>query len=255
MRRLPGTILAAACALLQGCGSGGGTPAPPPAGYAGEFNLQRYVNTIAGAGTETFLYADVRFTAPDNTLLDAGRRVILTGPGGAIELQRVEVLGRVFYQKDPDGPDIDPGLFVPGASYSMEVAGSRVDGGVRGFVLDPVLTLPEGTLAVQTPDFSSGEVVVDGTADLPITWTAGNGEYLDILLSIVPDAGGNVAVRTFRVADDGGFDVTASELANLPVGSGTLTLVRTISTNHLLPDDGAGLGIGADAVATRLVRQ
>lgn len=254
MRRFLGTIVTAS-ALAQGCGSGGGTPEPPPAGYAGEFNLHRYVNTIAGAGTETFLYADVRFTAPDNTLLDAGRRVVLTGPGGEIELTRVEVLGRVFYQKDPDGPDIDPSRFVPGAAYTMQVAGSRVDGGVRSFELAPVLTLPEGNFAVQTPDFSSGQVTVDGTADLPITWTAGNGEYVDVLLAVAPDAGGDLVVRTFRVTDDGGFDVAASELAALPVGSGTLTLVRTISAAHVLPDEGSGVGIGADAVATRLVRQ
>lgn len=238
--------------LVHGC-AGPDKAAPPPPGHKGEFQLSRYRTTLPGSGTTTFIYADARFTNTNGTMtLEAGNRVIFEGPAGDIVLTRRDVLGRVFYQKDPDGPDIDEALFVNGADYAMRVSGGNTDEAIRGFELDPVFTIP-AELQVSAPEFASGEVVVDGTAPLTFTWTAGDGEFIDVILAIT--SGGTGSTRTFRTPDDGSFTIQANDVANLRVGTGSLTMVRTITTAHALPYEGTGEGIGADAVACRLTRQ
>lgn len=238
--------------LAQSCG-GSDKAAPPPPGHYGEFQLSRYRTTLPGAGTQTFLYADARFlTTNGGMYLEAGNRIVFEGPGGEIPLVRLDVFGRVFYQKDPDGPDIDEALFVNGADYAMRVNGGSSDQAIRGFNLDPVFTIP-AAFQVTAPDFSSGEVVVDGTAALNLAWVAGDGDYVDVILAIT--SGGTGSTRTFRTPDDGGLVISTNDVAALRVGTGSLTLVRTITTAHTLPFEGTGVGIGADAVACRLTRQ
>ena len=239
--------------LAHGC-SGSDRAAPPPPGYQGEFQLSRYRTTLPGTGTTTFLYADARFTTTDGTMfLEAGNRIVFEGPGGEIPLVRLDVFGRVFYQKDPDGPDIDEALFVNGADYAMRVSGGNTDEAVRGFALDPVFTIPASFEVTAPAAFSAGEIVVDGTAALSLGWVPGDGEYIDVILAIT--SGGTGSTRTFRTPDDGAFTVTTNDVAALRVGTGSLTLVRTITTANPLPFEGTGIGIGADARACRLTRQ
>lgn len=240
--------------MAAGCGPEDGPRKPVPAGYEGNVELSRFTQYVTGQPVTEFLFAQAEFFYdPENQWLDAGKRVTLDGPGGEIELQRVELPGRTVYQKDPD-TDIDPALFVNGGTYSMDVSGSSLDYGTPGFELAEVLTVPQA-LTWTAPDLSSGSLTIAAAAtSLSLAWVAGDGEYVDITLAVAP-TGQPATYLTYRVDDDGGFDIPEVGLNTLPAGSGVLTVQRKITTNLLFPEEGSGVGLSSDAIQVLVTRQ
>lgn len=242
-------MLATAC----GGGSGDGPREPVPPDWTGEIDLTRIVRNRPDAPPEDYLFASARFENDAGTLsLDAGPELTLPGPAGEIRLVRIDVLGRIVYQKEP-GTDIDPALFVNGATYGLDVSGSSRDYGAPAFTLDSALTVP-AQFQLTSPDLSSGELVIAAAAtSLELTWTPSDADRIEIIFVVA--SGGAATYRTHSVADDGAFDVPAESLAALPPGSGGLTIRRVIDTSLALPEDGNGIGFGADGVDCLLLRE
>jgi hypothetical protein len=250
-------LLVGASAIAGAACSGGGHVSPPPVGYRGEFQVSRFLTYLPPTGAtpyaSPFLFADAHFQAPNNAYLDAGSGGSFTGPGGAIDLVRIQLPGKILYQKEP-GTEIDASKYVPGSDYSLSLSGSHVNQGVPGFTLDPVLHTPASTFAITSPDITVGQITI--TSSLSLAWTPGDGDYVAVILATIDTASALQNTISFRVADDGSFDVPSSEIATLPKGPGSLNVIRTIETTGLvLPDGGTALGIGADAVACKLVHQ
>ncbi len=246
---LTGAGVLALGTIFSAC-SGPDKTEPPPPGYQGDFTLQRYLNVVPGNAPESFLFAEAHFYTTNGDL-DAGNRLVLTGPAGDQVLVRREFLGRILYQKDPE-TDIPPAFFVPGASYSIRVPGSSRSVGVSEFTLDPVLTLP-AAFTLTAPDCTNG-ITVDGTADVTFTWPAGDGQFVDLFVQVVTTANVVHAI-SYRSPDDGDYTWTTGQIGLIAKGTGTLTVIRVIPTDHVLPDEGIGAASGGDAVTCTLVRQ
>lgn len=253
LRRVPAGALLVTGMTACGGGGGDGPREPVPPGWEGEIELTRIVRHRPAAAPENYLFASARFEDDLETMwLDAGPEISLTGPAGDIVLERTDVLGRIVYQKE-SGTDIDPSLFVNGASYGLDVGGSSRDYGLPGFTLDDALTVPE-TFQLSSPDLSSGELVIAAAAtSLSLTWTPSPADRVEIILAVASN--GVATYRTHSVADDGGFDVPAESLAALPPGDGALTIRRVIDTPLVFPEEGEGIGIGGDGVDCLLVRE
>lgn len=241
-------------ALAAGCGPEDGPRKPVPAGYEGNVELSRFTQYVPGEPVTEFLFAQAEFFYdPENQWLDAGRKVELLGPAGDIELVRVQLPGRTVYQKEPD-TDIDPALFVNEATYGMDVAGSSLDYGTPGFELGDVLTVPQ-PLTWSSPDLSSGTLTIAAAAtSLSLAWVPGDGEYVDITIAVAA-TGQPATYLTYRVDDDGGFDVPEVGLDTLPAGNGVLTVARKITTALTFPEEGSGVGLGSDAIQVLVTRQ
>lgn len=241
--------------LASACGPNDGPRKPVPAGYEGNAEFSRFTQYQPALPVEVFLYAQVEFFYDvENQWLDAGKRVDLLGPAGNVELVRTQVPGKVVYQKE-QGTDIAPALFVPGATYAMDVAGSKLDYGVPGFELAGTLTLPQA-FALTAPDISGGEVVIaQAQSSLSLAWIPGDGENVEIIFGIAPTGGGPAEYLVYTVADDGDFDVPALGLNGLPQGTGVLTLARKITTSLVFPEEGTGEGLGSDAIQCVVTRQ
>jgi hypothetical protein len=236
------------------CGPEDGPRKPVPSGYTGSVEFSRFTQFIPGEPVTEFLYAQAEFIYDaDNLWLDAGRKVELIGPGGEVKLVRTQLPGKVVYQKE-QGTDIDPSLFVSGATYSMDVAGSSRDYGLPGFELAGVLTLPQ-EFTLTAPDVSSGEIVIAAAAtSLSLAWTPGDGEYVDVIIGVA-EVGEPAVYLTYRVADDGAHTIPQVGLNTLPPGSGVLTVARKITSPLAFPEEGSGVGLGADAIQCVVTRQ
>ncbi len=239
-----------AAALLAACAEDPRDPLPPYEGYEGSFELTRVVTTLPGESPSTFLFAEASFEYAGETL-DAGGSVVLDGPAGEIRLVRRQFLGRTFYQKDPDGPDIPASKFLASSIYAATVAGSKVDHGVPSFTADAAIETPE-SLVLSAPDLSSGLVSLDGTSSLLVTWNPSTADYVDIHLIV--SSGGVAQVASFRSIDDGDYEVPDFRVAELPVGDGSFSVVRVVETAFALPGGGSAEGIGGDAVSCKLTR-
>jgi hypothetical protein len=240
--------------LAAGCGPEDGPRKPVPAGYQGDVQLSRYTQYVTGEPVTEFLFAQAEFTDPiENRSLDAGKRIDLQGPHGDIELVRVQLPNRKVYQKEP-GTDIDPALFENGATYGMDVSGSSLDYGTPGFEIADALTVPQALTWI-SPDLSSGNLTIAAAAtSLALTWVPGDGEYVDISISVAP-TGQTATTRSYRVDDDGSFDFPEVGLNELPAGSGVMTVERKITTALTFPEEGSGVGLGSDAIQVLVTRQ
>ena len=225
-----------------------------PPGWEGAIELSRFTQYVPGEPVGAFIHAQAEFLHEEEGLwLDAGSRVRLTGPGGELELVRTAVPGKTVYQKE-SGTDIDPAFFVNEGSYDLDVAGSSRDYGVPGFELAGVLTIPQA-LTLTAPDVTSGELVIAAAATtLALTWVPGDGDYVDVIFAVATSAGTGEYL-SYRVADDGNFDVPALGLSGLPAGQGAFTIARKIDTPLVFPEDGTGEGLGSDAIQCLLVRE
>jgi hypothetical protein len=244
----------AAAALGAGCGGGGSHPSPPPNGYRSEIDVERFRSYLPGVIPGTFLFVQATFQEPlpANGYLDAGARVTITGPAGPMTLIRNNVFQKLLYQKDPAGPELAQENWVASSDYSAKGSGTSLNGGVPSFTVTAAVHTPDA-FTLLSPDIGPGQIDVDGTTDLPLTWTPGNGDYVLVVLAVATNGSGQY--RTYHVTDSGSFAVPASGIDSLPKGIGTLTIERVIERNFTLPDLGTGVGIGSDAVECRLVHQ
>lgn len=255
MRSSSTPLLIAGIALaFVGCAPEDGPRKPVPAGYEGIIEFSRFTQYIPDEPVGEFLYAQAEFLYdPENLWLDAGKKVVLSGPGGELKLVRTQLPGKVVYQKE-QGTDIDPALFVNEATYAMEVPGSSRDYGLPGFEVAGVLTVPEQLVLTEPVLTDDGIVIASAATSLSLAWVPGDGEYVDIVFGVA--APGEPAVyQSYRVADDGGFDVPELGLNALPVGNGVFTIARKITSPLAFPEDGSGTGLGADAIQCLVTRQ
>jgi len=234
--------------------SGGGKQSPPPAGYVGNFQIARYLTYLPGAAPSPFLYADARFTGGGH-YLDAGPSASYSGAGVTLPLTRLSFGGQIFYQKDPATGDLPLSDWVADSDYALTIAGSRLNGGVPAFTLDGAITTP-AAFSLTGPDLSSGQVILSSSSRPTFTWTPGDGDYVLVIIGTVSSSL-QVTQVEHKVDDaSGSFTPTTIDLTQLALGTGSITLMRTIEHSSLaLPDGGMGDGIGGDAVTCRLVRQ
>ena len=245
----------AAASVGAACSGGGGKQAPPPAGYRGDFQIARYLTYLPGATPSPFLYADARFTG-GGRYLDAGATASYTGPGSIVmDLTRRSFGGQIFYQKDPATGDLPLTDWVADSDYALTVAGSQQNQGVPAFTLGAAITTPNA-FSITAPDISGGLVILSSSSRPTFTWTPGDGDYVLVIMGTV---GTNLQATqvVHKVADTSGtYTPTTIDLTQLALGTGSITLMRTIEHASLaLPDGGIGDGIGGDAVTCRLVRQ
>ncbi|HVO31869.1 MAG TPA: hypothetical protein VMV18_14080 [bacterium] len=247
-----GTALPSVIAVA--CGGGSSHPSPPPAGYTGEVRLERYHTYLPAAPVSPFLFAQIDFQAPppSNQYLQAGAALTLTGPAGSIRLTEHNAFGKLVYQPDQNLGDLPLSLWVPDSDYTAQGTGSGANGGVPAFDFAPALHTP-GPLEILSPDVGPGQIAVNASSDLELSWTAGDGDYIFVIFAVA--SGGSGSYLEYRVADDGSFPVPQSGLATLPVGVGSLTMERVIERPLTLPDGGTGTGYGGDAITVRLVRE
>ena len=247
-RRLP----ALALLIAASCGGGSGRRSPPPAGYTGELRLERYRTYLPANPVTPFLFAQATFQGPDNAYLPAGARIALVSGAQTIPMVRIDVFGKILYQRDPQGDPLPLTDFLPDATYSMQSEGAHENFAVPDFTIDAAVATP-AAFALLSPNLQPGEIITDGTAAIPLSWTAGNGDYVLVILAVA--AGGQGHYVSFKADDNGAFSIpVAGGLDQLPAGIGSLTVERIIERPLLLPDGGTGKAFGGDAVSVRLVR-
>lgn len=243
--------LAAPAVIASACGGGGRSRVPAPVGYTGEFRLERYHTFLPAAPPAPFLFADVEFQGPDNTYLDAGPTLTMNGPNGSIELTKHSAFGKIAYQPDQSLGDLPLSLWSPDSDYEVIGEGSHLNQGVDAFDLSPAVRTPQ-PLELLAPDVAPGEIAVDGSTDLSLSWTPGNGDYVLVIFAVASNGVGQYLL--YHVDDDGGFQVPALGISGLPSGVGSLTVERVIERPLVLPGGADGTGIGGDAITVRLVK-
>ena len=226
-------------ALLAAC-TPSVDPAPPAAGYTGEFVLARVVTYVPGEAPTIFIFAEASFASPEPEALslDAGDDAGLIEPetSSTLPLIRRVFQGEIFYQHNPDTPPFDEELFQYDSAYSVYVEGTKIDGGVGAFEHAEAILTP-GTLRVTTPDFTQ-RINVSTSDTIELTWT-GSGDAADRVLVVLIVSDGTSGTQIgVGGSDDGSLTIAAATLANLGVGDGSLTLYRINDGSFALPDSG-----------------
>ncbi len=234
------------------CGPGGGHTSPPPTGYTGEFRLERYHTYLPAQPVSPFLFAQATFQSPEDVYLSAGSRIDLKGPGVTIPMVRIDVFGKILYQRDPAGDPLPGSDYVAGADYDAVSTGSRENGSVPSFDIPGAIRTP-AAFELFAPNIRPGQIDIDGTTPLDLSWNAGDGDYVLVIFAVASNNVGHYL--SYKCADDGGCPIPQIDLQNLlPKGVGSLTVERVIEGSVPLPDGGTGKTFGGDAVSVRLVR-
>jgi len=157
---------------------------------------------------------DINTEVPAEIEYQSGGTLTIASPGGSFALEPVSAGTMTFYQQG----GVSPGTDMPFATfYSV-----RADGDVfPAFNFQESLEMPpEFHLTNPTP---AQTVVVTG--DYSVQWTGGGNHdatWITVVINAVQDYG---QVQC-KVTNDGEFTIPATDLAQLPTGSGIMTVAH-----------------------------